>query len=183
MADLLAQRKWQIIFSIPTFLYFFIVLAYLSHDTEWRTRVTGSVDIYWNFWRLDQNWNLFSPIIRNLNHHEAAMITLHDGTKVLFEMPRNTKLGLAGKFKDEWWRKWASDSLPFVGYKEFRPDLARWVGRRFYNTTDPPETLSLTFYSANFPDPTQTVLSQTNLPYHTAYSPVFCYRFDPEDFK
>jgi hypothetical protein len=183
VAELLTHRKWQIIVSIPTFLYFFVLLAYLSHDTEWRARVTGSADIFWNFWRLDQNWNLFSPVIRNLNHHEAAIITLKDGTKVLFELPRNNKVGLANKFKDEWWRKWSSDSLPFVNYKQFRPDLAKYIGRRFYNEVDPPETLSLSYYTSNFPPPTIKVYSQTNLPYHTDYSPIFQYQFGAEDFQ
>jgi hypothetical protein len=187
LAELLTQRKWQIIVSIPTFLYFFILLTYLSPnptpEPEWRARVTGSSDLFWNFWRLDQNWNLFSPVIRSLNHHEAAIITLNDGTKTLVELPRNTKLGLSGKFKDEWWRKWSSDSLPFVNYKQFRPDVAKYLGRRFYNEADPPADFSLTYYTYNFPPPNVKVYSQTNLPPHSSYSQIFQYQYGAEDFQ
>lgn len=184
VADLLTQRKWQIIVSIPTFLYFFILLTYmLAPDVEWRSRVTSSVDFWWYFWRQDQNWNLFSPVIRNLNHHEAAIITLQDGTKTIYEMPRNTKFGLNTKMRDEWWRKWSSDSLAFVSYRQLRPDLAKYIGRRFNNPTDPPQTFSLTFYTYNFPPPTEKIYSQTNLPPHSSYSPVCDYEYKPEDFK
>ena len=137
---------------------------------------------FWNYWRLDQNWNLFSPIVRDINHHTTALITFEDGTKTLVELPRSTKFGLAGKFKDEMWRKWAGDSLPFPNYKEFRPDLARYIGRRFYNPENPPVTLTLSWYFTRIPPPAQN-RPQNKLPYHTVSSPIFEYKFTPEDFK
>jgi hypothetical protein len=182
MAELLSQRKWQIIASIPTFLYFFFLLSYLSPGTVWRDRVTAPINSFWNYWRLDQNWNLFSPVIRDINHHTSAVITFEDGTKALVELPRSTKLGLAGKFKDEMWRKWAGDSLPFPPYKEFRPDLARYIGRRFYNPANKPVTLSLSWFFTHIPPPSVNP-SQTNLPYHNTISAIFEYKFTPEDFE
>jgi hypothetical protein len=182
MAELLRQRKWQIILSIPTALYFGILLVFLSPTVEWRDRITTFVNPFWNYWRMDQNWNLFSPVIRDINHHTSATVTFEDGTKVLIELPRSNKLGLAGKFKDEMWRKWAGDSLPFPSYKEFRPDLARYIGRRFYNPANKPVTLTLTWYFTHIPPPAEYVL-QTKLPYHSVFSSIFEYRFTAEDFQ
>jgi len=182
MAELLTQKKWQIIASIPTALYFFILIVSLTPASEWHERVMTPVLSFWNYWRLDQNWNLFSPIVRDINHHTTALITFEDGTKTLVELPRSTKFGLAGKFKDEMWRKWAGDSLPFPNYKEFRPDLARYIGRRFYNPENPPVTLTLSWYFTRIPPPAQN-RPQNKLPYHTVSSPIFEYKFTPEDFK
>jgi len=182
MAELLAQRKWQLIASIPTLLYFFLLIVFLSPGTEWRDRITAPVMLFWNYWRLDQNWNLFSPVIRDINHHTSAIITFEDGSKTLVELPRSNQLGLAGKFKDEMWRKWAGDSLPFPSYKEFRPDLARYIGRRFYNPANKPVSMSLNWYFTQIPPP-KVNPSQNKLPYHTVISSIFQYRYTPEDFK
>lgn len=182
LREVLADRRCQIVVSIITALYFFIVIIHLSPGGEYRKRITESAWLFWNYWRLDQNWNLFSPVIRDMNHHMIATVTFADGTKTVVELPRNNKLGLAGKMKDEMWRKWAGDSVPFPNYKEFRPDLARYIGRRLYRPDNPPVTLTLTWFFIKIPEPSANV-AQDRLPHHTNTGAIFEYRFQPEDFK
>jgi hypothetical protein len=182
MADLLVKRKWQILLSIPIALYFFYSIVFLCPDSLWRTRLVSGVSLFWNYWRLDQNWALFSPAIRDINYHTAAIITFQDGTRTVWELPRMNKLCLETTYNDEKWRKWAGDSVPWPNYKQFWPDLARYIGRKFYNHDNQPTAMVLCLYSVKIPPPTVNQ-PQSQLPYHTEYSYIFSYRYTPEDFQ
>ena len=182
MAELLAKRKWHIIMSIPIAVYFFCTLVFLSPKTEWRDRLVDRITPFWNYWRLDQNWALFSPVIRDINYHSSAIITFQDGTKTIWDLPRMNKLYMETEYRDEKWRKWSGDSVPWPSYKEYWPDLARYIGRKFYNPTNKPVAIVLGLYWVNIPPPAVNQ-PQGELPYHSFYNRVFSYRYTAEEFK
>lgn len=182
MNQLLKNKRWQQTLGALTALYFALVIVHLSPKSEWKTRVFAPIEGVWSFWRLDQNWALFSPAIRELNYHTTAVITFEDGTRLLYELPRMNKLSLEGRFRDEKWRKWAVDSLPWEDYKQFWPDFAKWLGRHYYNPQNKPAMMSLHLWFTDIPSPTVNV-SQSNLPFQNDFNCVFVYRYTPEDFK
>lgn len=182
MTRLIENKAVQIALSLATALYFFLVIAFLRPTTQWSKRLKDEVSWFWNYWRLDQNWALFSPEIRAINYHTTTVITFEDGTRTIWELPRASKLSLASRFKDEKWRKWAVDSLPWDDYKEFWPDLARYVGRKFYCPTNKPMAMALDLWWIDIP-PASVNQPQTNLPLHSKYCCVFEYRYSPQDFQ
>jgi len=182
MFKLFDSRVVQAVLAVLTALYFFLVIASLSPKTEWSKRVNDSVEDVWNYLRLDQNWALFSPEIRAINYHTTAVVTFTDGTRMIWELPRSRRITIASQFKDEKWRKWAVDSLPWDDYKEFWPDLARYVGRKYYVPSNKPVAMSLALWWTDIPPPSVNQ-PQENLPEHTKYSNIFQYRYVPSDFQ
>ena len=183
MGSLLTNKKWQIVISICTAAYFFYVIIWCTpEEREFRKRIIEPVKSVWDFWRLDQNWALFSPVIRKINFHTVAILTFEDGTKTIFEMPRMNPLCMATRFRDEKWRKWSNDCLPWTEHKEFWPDIARFLGRRFYNPQNKPVYMSLNLWSTDIPTPESGHPRQPP-PYHTSFNGIFEYRYTPEDFQ
>ena len=201
MEPLMTNRKWQFLLSIPIFIYFASKLIWSTSEqflatpesTEkgnlFRERFLTPVRFVIDFWRLDENWRLFSPIIRDINFHNLAIITFADQTKMAWEIARNNPVGLTGTYHDEKWRKWSGDNMPWKStHKNMWPDLARWVGRRFYNPANPPVSFTLCMWWTPLPKPTekgplQYDWSQDHMPFHTLYSGDFIYKYSDEDFK
>lgn len=165
--------------------YLFFTVTWLSPESDLRTRILDPVRQFWVFWGLDQNWRLFSPVIRNINFHTTATLTMSDGERVVWQLPQMKTMGLWQKFKDEKFRKWSIDSLPWPDYKEFWPDFARYVGRQYASPANKPVDLSLNLYWIEIPEPGKELkpVKVKDLPAHTKYNTVFYYRFKPEDLQ
>lgn len=172
----------EIVISAITVVYFFLVIMWLCPSSELTTRIVAPIKFFWLFWGLEQNWKLFSPLIRNINYHTSATITFQDGTETVWEPPRMEKLSLIDKFRLEKFRKWSVDSLPWPDYKEFWPDFARYVGRKYYVAQNPPVSLSLILHWIEIPLPEKNV-ARDSLPEHTKTSTVFFYRYRNQDFQ
>lgn len=162
-------------------LYLFIQIAWLCPDSKPRSAIIEPVKLFWHFWGLDQSWKLFSPEIKNINFHTVAIITFADGMKLNWELPRMKRLNYLERFRDEKYRKWCVDSLPWPDYKEFWPDFARYAGRKFYRPDNKPVSLSLVLFWIEIPSPEGKIVPVANLPEHTKMNTVFYYRYKPED--
>jgi hypothetical protein len=134
-------------------VYLFFTVTWLSPESETRTRFLEPVKQFWLFWGLDQNWRLFSPVIKDINFHTMAVLTFEDGYRLSWELPRMKRLNYIERFRDEKYRKWCVDSLPWPDYKEFWPDFARYTGRKFYNKANKPVSLSLQLFWIEIPAP------------------------------
>ncbi|MBX9696251.1 MAG: hypothetical protein K2Z81_27940, partial [Cyanobacteria bacterium] len=157
---------------------------WLLPESEPKRRVVEPIKVLWLFFRLDQNWSLFSPVIRNINYHTVAVVTYRDGFKRIWELPRMERLNWIDKFRKEKFRKWSVDSLPWEDHKEFWPYFARYVGRELYNAENPPAEFSLCLFWAPIPAPKETdMVMREKLPVHTKFTHVFTYKYQPEDFK
>lgn len=173
---------WQTILSVLTALYLSVLIGTLSPPGLWQERLLDLTGPFWRYTRLDQNWRLFSPQLSRTNQHATTIITFEDGSKALFELPRMDRLSQLGRFKDEKFRKWSVDCLPTEKYKQYWPDTARYIGRRFYNEHNKPQALSLGIWWSDIPPPTAGK-GPDDLPVQSNYSPLFQYRFAPGDFK
>jgi hypothetical protein len=166
-------------------IYLFFTIAWLSPEGELRTRLIEPVKNFWMFWGLDQNWRLFSPVIKDINFHTVAVITFEDGYRLSWELPRMKRLNYLERFRDEKYRKWCVDSLPWPDYKEFWPDFARYVGRKFYNKANKPVSVALQLYWIEIPKPDAKgngeIVAAGALPEHTHMNTVFFYQYRPED--
>jgi hypothetical protein len=95
------------------------------------------------------------------------------------------RLNYIERFRDEKYRKWCVDSLPWPDYKEFWPDFARYTGRKFYNKANKPVSLSLQLYWIEIPKPGSgpngNAVPAGALPEHTKMNTVLFYRYRPED--
>jgi len=171
--------------SVLIAVYLFFTIGWLSPESETRTRILEPVRQFWLFWGLDQNWRLFSPVIKDINFHTMAVLTFEDGYRLSWELPRSKRLDYFERFRDEKYRKWCVDSLPWPAYKEFWPDFARYAGRKFYTQSNKPVSLSLQLYWIEIPKPVVdakgAILPVSALPEHTKMSTVFYYRYKPED--
>lgn len=181
MAELLRNKRWQTVVSLLTIGYFVYVIAWLTPESEPRSRIIKPMEFFWNYWRLDQNWRLFSPEIRGISYHTSCRLTFEDGTNANYELPQNLRLSMAERFRTEKWRKWGIDSLPWPDYKQFWPDFARFVGRRFYREDNKPVSMSFYLHWADMYPPADR--SRSDLEYHYKISPIFMYRYTPEDFR
>lgn len=171
----------EICLSVTIALYLSLQIAWLSPDCLLRTRIVEPVKQFWYFWGLDQSWRLFSPEIKNINFHTVAVLTFEDGMKLNWELPRMKRLNYWERFRDEKYRKWCVDSLPWPDYKEFWPDFARYVGRKYYQKDNKPVSLSLVLYWIEIPKPEGEIVPVSKLPEHTRMNTVFFYRYNPGD--
>jgi hypothetical protein len=164
-------------------VFLFYTIAWLSPETNLRKVIIEPVRPFFLFWGLNQNWRLFSPVIRNINYHSEAILTMADGSRLVVEMPRMERLNMLERFRLEKYRKWSSDSLPWPDYKEFWPDFARYIGRRHYNKANKPISLSLNTYWIETPPLSADggVRPLAKLPRHTKMMHVFFYQYRKED--
>ncbi len=174
--------------SVVSISFVFITAFWLAPDKEaigaLKKRIIDPIRIFWLFWGLEQNWALFSPTIREINYHTIGVVTLKDGSKLIWEPPRMDKLNLVERFRQEKFRKWGVDSLPWKPHKQFWPFMARYVGRQVYNKQNPPVQFSLLLFWTKIPPPTPTeFVSKSKLPEHTTCNHIFTYVFRDEDWR
>lgn len=165
------------------FVFLFYTVAWLCPDTPLRKVIIEPVKPFMLFWGLDQNWRLFSPVIRNINFHSEAILTMADGSRLIVELPRMEKLDMLERFRLEKYRKWSSDSLPWPDYKEFLPDFARYIGRKHYDEANKPVSLSLNTYWIDTPALPKNgeIEPLSKLPRHTKMMHVFFYEYESGD--
>ncbi len=130
----LAKINWQlvreIVLSLVICTYWFYAFTWVSPDSTLKERILERVRVWWNFWGFYQNWNLYSPVIRDINFHTIITMTFADGTVMVYQMPRMDKYNLYDRYRMEKFRKWGNDVMPWKDkYKEFWPDFARYFGR------------------------------------------------------
>jgi len=168
--------------SVAITVYLFFTVTWLSPESPTRTRILEPIKQFWLFWGLDQNWRLFSPVIKDINFHTMAVMTFEDGYRMSWELPRMKRLNFVERFRDEKYRKWCVDSLPWPDYKEFWPDFARYAGRKFYNKDNKPVSISLQLFWIEIPKPDdKSFVPVASLPEHTKMNTVLYYRYRSED--
>src|SRR6516164_7758405 len=134
MNALLGNKATQPLIACLVALYFFYAVVWLCPACEFKRRLLAPVNHLFFYWRLDRSWALFSPTIRTINYHTGVTVTFEDGTKVIWELPRMDRLNMWERLRWDKWRKLDVDSLPWdIFYKDFWPDFARYVGRKYYN--------------------------------------------------
>ncbi len=173
--------------SLIFVVFLFFTISWLAPESPWRSATIEPIKQFYLFWGLDQNWKLFSPEIRKINFHTEAILTFDDGNRLIVELPRMNRMNYADRFKLEKFRKWSVDSLPWPDYKEFWPDFARYLGRKYNCSDNQPQSLSLNLYYIEIPvldlNKSQPLVPLTEMPAHTKMNTVFFYRYKPEDFK
>jgi hypothetical protein len=173
----------EIALSLCFCTYIFFSVTWLSPDSELKTRLLAPVKLWWNFWGLNQNWALFSPVIRNINYHSIVIMTFSDGTRMIWQLPRMDKFSLVNRFRYEKFRKWDVDCLPWPDYKNFWPDFARYSGRLYYRPGNKPVQLSLHLLWNDIPAPVGVLTDRDSLPPHTRFQTQFTYFYTDKDFE
>lgn len=173
--------------SIFTIVFIFITALWLSPDkaptTVIKKTIVEPIKVFWLFWGLEQNWALFSPVIKDINYHTVGVLTRRDGSNEIWEVPRMDKLNLLERFRLEKYRKWSIDSLPWPDHKQFWPYIARYVGRQKFTEKNPPAKLTLLLFWTKIPSPLTSFTNRSELPPHTSCNNVFTYEYTSEDFR
>jgi hypothetical protein len=184
-------NRWQLFkeigLSVVTLTFLIITGFWLSPDkapsTPLKKQIVEPIKVFWLFWGLEQNWALFSPVIKDINYHTVGVITRQDGSNEIWEFPRMDKLDLFTKFRLEKYRKWSIDSLPWPDHKQFWPYIARYIGRQTYRQDNPPVKFALLLFWTKIPPPATAFTERAKLPPHTKCNNVFTYEFSKEDFQ
>jgi len=186
----MAQKPYKEIFlSLVTLAFIFFTTFWLIPEKDssfgpLKKQIIDPIRTFWLFWGLDQNWALFSPTIKEMNYHTVAFVSLKDGTNELWEVPRMDKLDLIERFRQEKFRKWGIDSLPWKDHKSYWPYIARYVGRKVYKKENPPVRFSLLLFWTKIPKPNPTTFVKRNeLPKHTSVNHLFTYQYAETDFQ
>lgn len=129
-----------------------------------------------------QHWSVFSPTLNHTIYHETAIITFRDGANKIYEFPRMAKLSYFERFKHEKLRKVFGDCIPWPGYEQFLPSVARYLAVSNDNVTNPPAML---IFEQNYnvnpkPDPNNWNY-RDKLPWHTGKHVTFVYTVRKND--
>ncbi len=182
MGEVLQNKYGRALTSVVLVFYFLFLIAYLFPKNEARNRLVEPFEVAWNYWRLDQYWALFSPGIRNINFHPTAVIRFEDGAELAWQFPKNSKEGFLDEYRGEKWRKLCIDSMPWPDFKEYWPDIARFLGKKYYDSSNKPVSFSLHLNWADTPKP-EAKVSRDNFPNHTKFYTIFVYRYTARDFE
>ncbi|MBX3135325.1 hypothetical protein KF707_03745 [Candidatus Obscuribacterales bacterium] len=181
------RRFFEVLQTIATIIFLVVTAFWLTPDKApsavLKQVIVNPIKTFWLFWGLEQNWALFSPIIKDINYHTVGIITRQDGSNEIWEAPRMDKLDLLERFRQEKYRKWSIDSLPWPDHKEFWPYIARYVGRQKYRADNPPAKFTLLLFWTKIPPPLTSFTSRGKLPPHTSCNNVFTYEYSAEDFR
>lgn len=181
------RRFFEILQTIATIIFLVVTAFWLTPDKApsavLKQAIVNPIKTFWLFWGLEQNWALFSPIIKDINYHTVGIVTRQDGSNEIWEAPRMDKLDLLERFRQEKYRKWSIDSLPWPDHKEFWPYIARYVGRQKYRADNPPAKFTLLLFWTKIPPPLTSFTSRGQLPPHTSCNNVFTYEYSAEDFR
>lgn len=129
-----------------------------------------------------QHWSVFSPTLNHTIYHETAIITFRDGTNKIYEFPRMAKLSYFERFKHEKLRKIFGDCIPWPGYEQFLPSVARYLAQSNNDIANPPAML---IFEQNYnvnpkPDPNNWNY-RDKLPWHTGKTITFVYTIRKND--
>jgi hypothetical protein len=91
---------------------------------------------------LFQAWDMFAPNPMTLNGYVDARILYQNGRMETWEFPRMEKLGLAGRYVKERYRKFVNEYLRNDDKALLWPDAARHVARLHYrDPANPPRMI------------------------------------------
>ncbi len=177
------ERLFKIAITVFIIVHVTLTIAWLSPSNTLRDNMTSSVRLVWDLCGFTQKWELFAPAIRTINSHCVVMVTFDDGTATQWPMPRFEHMDYFQKFQKDKFRKWAFDNAEWDTYKEFWPDMARYIGRLHYSGVGPkPILLMMTRYQSDMPKIGSGV-NRLDIPKRYQYATAFTYRFKPEDFQ
>lgn len=172
------RKTWISAFLV---FYFTINIILLLPNNPVKTQLAALVDPAWSFFDMNQNWSVYGPDLRRINFHSTATILYQDGSVRVLELPRPEFRSLFDKIRQEKFRKFASDTLPWPDHvSEFAPDTARYIARRNNLPGLTPSLITLRINWIETPRPSEHV-SQSNLPPHTKQNTYFVYRVKPGD--
>lgn len=93
-------------------------------------------------------------------------------------------MDLLTRFGREKLRKLFGDNIPWPGYEQFRPSIARYLARANADPTNPPKRITFVFNSCTTPAPQpKTFCYRDQLPEHTNKGIFFIYDVQPQDLE
>ena len=182
MKTIKMNKRDQILISCFIIVYWTIVLIEVSSNCPLKHFVrqyTRGIEILLG---IDQSWRMFCPNPRDYNFHPYALITFADGSTAFYEFPRPDKMNQLDALLRERLRKHFYDILPWDDYKIFRPSVARYIARSFYNPKNQPVRICLCYNDVPL-GRIPKIIPRENLPVGTARKTYFIYQVSPEDFK
>ncbi len=148
-------------------------------DTPLLIALRNAVSPYMLWSGLFQRWNMFAPEPAKVDFYIEADITLHDGEKRTYVLPRMEKLGYAERYAKERYRKY-SEYLRQDNYSALWPDAAKHIARLYANPSNPPVFVILVRYWSQISPPSPGGGLQ-----RTPWSrvPFYIYVVKPDDLK
>ena len=176
-------RTRKVWISAFLLVYFTVNIILLLPKNALSASVASLTDEAWSFADMHQNWSVFGPDLRRINYHSTATVLYDDGSIRVIDLPRPELRSLFDKIRQEKFRKYLDDSLPWPPYSgQFAPDTSRYIARRCALPGLTPVLVSLRLNWIETPRPSAHV-NRDHLPPHTRQHTYFIYRVKPGDLR
>jgi hypothetical protein len=127
---------------------------------------------------LFQSWDMFAPTPKSVNAYVVCSVITKDGVVHPWTFPRMEQLGIAERYYQERYRKFA-ENLQDQRNAALWPGVARHLARLYNNPANPPEIVMLIRYWSDI-TPGRNESQRSERP---AARILFEYRVAPEDLK
>lgn len=125
-----------------------------------------------DFFGLTQGFAVFAPSVPKVNQQVRALITLEDGTLVLWDVPAIQRLSVFDRWGAEGFRKWSSDELLHPNSAAWLyPDACRYAASQCSVGGARPRTVQLICYSSPINPPATAALPNAAV----AVTPLYYY--------
>jgi hypothetical protein len=174
-------RTWQYLvaaFLVPYLA--FLILGQAPPDLEIRKRFYEQERLFYRYFGLAQYWGMFGPGACRYNSHMTCLITLNDGTKMLWEFPRLDRLDYPDRYRLEKWRKFLTENSLGDEFHNLLPDFARWIGRKVDLPGDKPFMISYNLWTAKIPPPSDPPVPRDKMPDQANFDTRFVYEYSTD---
>ncbi len=125
-----ARAKAVLLNSFIVFHVVSIACWAIPVDSVIRHAVRWAVRPYFELTGLYQTWNLFAPDPQRSSFWLQAEISFSDGSKTMWEPPRNESLGYFDRYCKWRYRKWGGNMQSARNFRLW-PDTARYIARQY----------------------------------------------------
>ena len=174
--------KDQVIISLFIVIYWVLVLICVMADCPLKQFVYTYTRTPEFVLSLEQSWRMFCPNPRVYSLHCYAIVTFKDGATAYYEFPRLEKMSQWDAMLRERLRKHFDDIMPWYEFRMFRPYIAQYVARGFFDPNNPPIQVSLCFNREDIPS-LPDIKPRFPMPRHSQRQNYFVYKVRPEDFR
>lgn len=172
------SRKMEIILSVVTAVYATLVVAFEFPKIQ---RALSPVFTVWNFLGLQQRWNLFSPGVPIMTSHLVGIVTLADGSKLLFEPPHPRNHPIFERNLYNRYLKLEADWVLAHNYRPYLPKLCSHILHEFQFPESKPKSCTLMLEWTPISKPEKMISPRDKMPERWFHTGLYKYEFSEED--
>lgn len=176
----LARRVW---INVLIVVFFGIAAVHVSPPGPFHSYLEQALNPLTGMLQISQHWNMFAPVIRDINQHGQTFVTMQDGTVRMYEWQRSDWQDAftrwqRGKDRELWY-----DRLPDTAtMTPFYPGICRYMANALSIPGEEPDVVSLGANWVKIPPMSQPVDREKRLR-ETGHYSMFVYKCGPEDWR